>query len=330
MFKHNSGIVVIGCGYWGSIIIHNLNKIIKSKIYIFDINTKNSSNLKKKIPNLNVLKNLNEVLKNESIKNFFLITPPEQNYILVKKLLINNKNVFVEKPFLTSKQQYHNIEKILKKQNNILMIGYIYIYNDFIKYIKKIINTQKLGKILFIKSVRENLGPVRNKVDCNYDLASHDISIIKYLFDQKKLKLKSKISHKILKKNISDISTLELTLEDINVEIRTSWLNPEKIRKLIIVGTKKMLLYDETNFKNELTIFNQYAEYPEIQSLGNKIFSEKARVYKGKKKIIKIKNSSPLVNELKYFLRCSKKKQIPVTNIKFGLDVIKVLETNKN
>lgn len=325
-----SNIAIIGCGYWGSILAKNLKQIIKKKIYIYDSNNKNLLNLYKQLNGLEISKNLDDICQNPKIKHIFLATPPTKNFNILKKLIKTKKNIFVEKPFLTNLNHSKIIKKLLIKYKNIFMVGYVYLYNDIIQKIKKIIKSNELGKVLYIKSQRENLGPIRNDVDCNYDLASHDISIISYLLNGN-LKLVSKISHSFLKKKISDISFLELKKKNIKINIQTSWLNPEKVRKFIIIGTKKMLVFDEMNNKEPLKIYNQYAHYPKIFQMGKKILSKNARIYKGSYKSIFCKYSSPVLNEIKYFLKCSKLKKQPITNYKFAENVLKILSSlNKN
>lgn len=323
-----SDIAVIGAGYWGSIIISNLRKITKKKIYIYDSSKQKLINIKKKIKNLIIVDNLDFLIKNKKIKFVFLIIPPSQTLKILLKLINNKKNVFVEKPFLNSLKDIDIIKNALNKNKTTLMVGYIYLYNQIIKKIKNIIKNKTLGKLLFIKCIRENLGPVRSDVDCNFDLASHDLSILKYLFNSE-LEIKKKIDHKILNKNISDSSTIQLTTMGIPIELRCSWLSTEKIRKIIFVGSKKMLLFDEMLKNNQLRIYNQYAKYPEINKMGNKILSKTARVYKGDITDLSYKKNDPLIDELKYFFKCSLLKRKPLTDINFAKSILNILIVNR-
>lgn len=325
-----SNIAIIGCGYWGTIIAKNLRLITSNKIYVYDKNSKNISIIKKKIKNIEKIISINEIYKSSKIKNIFLVTPPTENFKILKKLIINRKNIFVEKPYLTNLKNGKTIEKLLKKYKNIFMCGYVYLFNQNILKIKEILKKKMLGNILFVKSLRENLGPIRTDVDCNYDLASHDLSIMSFLFG-KNLKIKKVIKHRILNKKNTDTSSIELSCKKKNIEIRTSWLNPEKIRKIIIIGSKKMLLFNEIENNNEIKILDKYAKYPGIKKLGKIIFSKKPKIYSGNYKIIKVKNKSPVLNEIKYFFNCVKRKKQAITDVKFSNNIIKLLEiANKN
>ena len=313
---------IIGTGYWGSIIFNTLSKITKKKIYIFDINKENSSLLKRRFKNrIIVAKNIEEILGIKEISNIILATHPSVNFNLGKKILFKKKNLFIEKPIVTNKKKLKILIKTAKENNKILMGGYIYIFNSYIKKIKEILKNKELGKIKYIEIQRKNLGPIRNEVDAHLDLGSHDLSILKYLFNNK-LKIKNIIKKKILKKNISDITSINLSIGKINCEIISSWLNPTKERKILIIGSKKMLLFDEMDDQNKLKVFNKYAYYPKLTKFKKNYISNKARIYTGKTRNVKIMENDPLKNELKHFEKSCRTKKKPRTNGEFCLEIL--------
>lgn len=317
----NQKLAIIGCGYWGTIIAKTLLSLKFKNIYIYDKNHRNANLLKKKFPILKIEKKLTSILKDKTLVNCFLITPTSKNYDLLKKFISNKKNIFIEKPALQNPKQLKSIKKLLSKHKNKFMIGYIYCFNHYIKKIKDIIESKLLGKIFYINFQRQNLGPIRNDIDVDYDLTSHDLSILLYIFN-KTPKLMLKRKYDFLKKNISDISNLHLKIRNIIIDINNSWLNPNKIRKITIIGTKKMLLFDELDQENPLTIYNQYAKYPDIKFFDKKFLEKKAYIYQGKKSSIKIKKTLPLNNELKHFFNYKKVK----TNIDFGIKILEFLK----
>ena len=315
----NQKIAVIGSGYWGSIIINTLINLKFKNIIVFDTSVKNKLIIKKKFKIIKFENNFSKILKDIHIKNIFVVTPPIENLIIVKKLIIYNKNIFIEKP------GFHNLKNLIKVQEYLkkskykskLMFGYIYFYNDYIKKIKTILDKKILGEIQYVSFSRKNLGPIRSDVDVDYDLTSHDLSIIKRLFNS----FPKVISHKkysLLKKNISDISNLHLKLGSINIDINNSWLNPTKERLIKIIGKKKMLSFDEMNLDGSIRIYDQYAKYPEMSFFNKNFFKSKALIYKGKSKSIKTKSVSPLINEIKEFF--NKKK--PITDIKLAKEIL--------
>ena len=321
----NQKIALIGCGYWGTIIAKTLISLKFKNIFIFDSNIKNSKTLKNKFNNLKIENNYTKLLKNKKIKNFFLATPPSKNFKIAKKALLYNKNVFVEKPGVTKLSDLKTLNLISKKNNNKLMFGYVYCFNDHIKYVKNILNKKKLGKILYLNFQRQNLGPIRNDVNVTYDLSSHDLSIILNLFK----KLPKKISHikySILKRNVPDISNLHMKLDHIFIDINNNWINPIKVRRLTIVGSKKMLLFDEMNLKEPIKIYNKYAKYPKIHEFKKKFFISKALIYLGKSYSPNLNAKPALDNEIKYFLNL-KKNKISITGFIFSYKILKFLKS---
>jgi predicted dehydrogenase len=317
----NQKIAVIGSGYWGSIIIKTLIELGFKNIIIYDKSVKNKNIAKKKFKIVKFENIFSNILKDNNILNTFVVTPPSQNLKIVTKLINNDKNIFLEKPGFDKINDLKKIEKYLKKSNSKLIFGYIYCYNEYINKIKTILDRKILGEIQYISFSRKNLGPIRSDVDVDYDLTSHDLSIIKKLFN-KLPKIKSSEKYSLLKKDISDISNLHLTLGNINIDINNSWLNPTKERLIKIIGKKKMLSFDEMNLDAPIQIYNQYAKYPDLDFFDKGFLNSKALIYKGKSKSIKLNVTAPLINEIKSFFNSKK----PLTDIKFAKDILTFLE----
>lgn len=318
-------IAIIGLGYWGTIVTNTLISMGEFKrIYIYDSDFEKIRIIKKKFKNKVIKTDINEIKKNRKIKNIFLATPPKQNFYLLKSLVKAKKNILIEKPGMTNIKHFDLINDELKKDKIKLSFGYIYIYNDYIRYLKKIIKSKKLGKIKYINFQRQNFGPIRNKVSAAFDLATHDLSILYYLLN-KKIVLKKTINHDILGKKNFDISYLNLKSGDINIDINVSWLNPEKIRKIIIIGSKKMLLFDEMNVKEPIKIYDNYVSFPKIDKFSKNYFNQSKYVFKGKSISIKLKDTKPLNNEINEFIKSKKN----ITNIHFSKNIIKILKNIK-
>ena len=314
-------IAIIGLGYWGTIVTNTLVSMnIFRKIYIYDNDYIKSKIIKKKFGSKVDYLSLNKIKKNKQIKNIFLATPPKENFKILNSLIDFNKNILIEKPGLINSNHYKKIKKKLFLKKNKVSFGYIYIYNNYIRYIKKIIKSKELGKIKYINFQRQNFGPIRNKVSAVYDLATHDISILNFLL-KKKISLKRSINHDILGKKNYDISYLNLKSGEVKIDINVSWLNPEKIRKIIIIGSKKMLLFDEMNHNEPLKIYNNYVNFPKIEKFTKYYFNQSKYIFKGKSKSIKLKETKPLNNEILEFLD----NKNNITDINFSEDIIKII-----
>ncbi len=324
--KSKSNIVLVGAGYWGTNIAKNLIKLNIKKIIICDPNLNNSRILQKRFPNNVVINNNFKLLiKNPDNKIFILATPPSKNFKLVDQALKFNKKIFIEKPGFKNIYQFKRLKKKYGSRLKNLSFGYIYMFNNYIKYIKKFVTNKNNGKILYIKFQRQNLGPIRNDVDVSYDLSSHDISILSFLFNHK-FKLINSHGYNILKKSIADISNLSFKIKNFYADINNSWINPDKIRRIIIITSKKMLLFDEMKSLDKIKIYNKYAMYPKVHKLNDKYFFKSAKIYQGENYNPKIKNNDPLFDEIKYFLS---NKKINIIDSNFGSKILKFLDKIK-
>ena len=323
MKKQN--IAIIGLGYWGTIVTNTIISMgLFKKIYIYDNDISKVKIIKKKFGNRVVSIKFDQIKNDKKIKNIFLATPPRINFEILKTLIKHKKNILVEKPGMINLRYFDLIEKELKKNKIKLSFGYIYIYNNYIRYIKKIIQSKELGKIRYINFQRQNFGPIRNRVSATYDLATHDISILSFLFD-KNIKLKKSISHDILGKNNYDISFLNLEVNRAQIDINVSWLNPEKIRKIIIIGSKKMLLFDEMNINEPIKIYNNYVSFPKIKNFSKLYFNQSKYIFRGKSKSIRLSMQKPLNIEIEEFIKSKRN----LTNLRFSKNIIKTLKNIK-
>ena len=323
MKKYN--IAIIGLGYWGTIVTNTIISMgLFKKIFIYDNDISKVKIIKKKFGNKVISIKFDQIKNNKKIKNIFLATPPRINFKILKTLIKHKKNILIEKPGMINLKYFDLIEKELNKSKIKLSFGYIYIYNNYIRYLKKIIQSKKLGKIKYINFQRQNFGPIRNRVSATYDLATHDISILSFLFN-KNIKLKKFINHDILGKNNYDISFLNLEVNGAQIDINVSWLNPEKIRKIIIIGSKKMLLFDEMNLKEPIKIYNNYVSFPKIKNFSKLYFNQSKYIFRGKSKSIRLSIQKPLNVEIKEFIKSKKN----LTDLKFSKKIIKILKKTK-
>ena len=313
-------ILIIGCGYWGSIIINTIKNLKKfKKIYVCDVDNYKTNLIKKRFGNFVNIVELNKISKYEDIRYIYLATPPSKNLKLIKKLIPLNKKILLEKPGFSKLKDFRIVKKELSKSKSELRFGYIYLYHQYINYLRNIIKNNKLGKIKYIKFQRQNFGPIRNDVNAFADLATHDLSILKFLFDNE-IKLKSYIKHDILRLNSGDIISANFTIKNIPIDINVSWLNPEKVRKITIITNKKMILFDEMNIAKPIQIYNNYANYPKISKFTDDYFSQKAFVYRGKSRYIKLKEKLSLDQEILNFVNDKKN----ISDIDFASDIIKI------
>lgn len=326
MLKYkNFKVGIVGLGYWGTNILKTLEDLKIKNVYVYDLSKKQLISTKKKFTFIKIINSLQDLLK-LNLDSYFLVTPTGTHNEIATQMILKNKDLFIEKPVTLSSNDILKLSKISKKQNTILMSGYIYRYNVYLNYIKdKIISKKKLGKIKYIFFERSNFGPIRNDASCNWDLAAHDVSSCIYLLGENP-KVVSAHGYDFLKKKIYDISSIYLKCAGIDIEIKSSWLSPSKNRKIIIIGEDKMLSFDELDPKNKIKIYNQYAKYPKTQKFKKSFFTAKANVFVGNTTSPKIEFKPPLREEILHFFECILNRKTPKTDINHARNVAKIIE----
>lgn len=247
-------IAVIGYGYWGPNIVRNLARLPGVSIsWVCDANPKVLS----RITNLRVTQRIEDVFGDQKTDAVIIVTPPSTHFSLAKAALMNNKQVLVEKPLTTHSKDAETLVRLAKKQKRTLMVDHTFIYTPAIKLLKKIILAKTLGEIRSVDSVRTNLGLFQKDSNVLFDLAVHDFSIMDYLF--------GKIPTKIFATGIKDPSLGQETVAYVSAQYgnrlflhtHVSWLSPVKIRRMIFVGSKKMLVYDDIEPSEKIKIYDK-------------------------------------------------------------------------
>src|SRR5258708_25119824 len=189
-----------------------------------------------------------------------IATPVRTHYQLAREALLHGKHVLVEKPLTTSVSEAEELVALAEKQQRILMVGHTFEYNPAVNELRKLVQSGDLGKIYCIEAERVNLGLFRSDINVIWDLAPHDISILLYLLGQKPDRVKVQ-AHAHLQSRIHDVAHLDLCFADgMNAHIHVSWLHPCKIRRVTVIGDKRMVVYDDTNPTEMLKIYNKGAD----------------------------------------------------------------------
>lgn len=315
---------IIGCGHWGSNHIRIFNASANARVKICCDKDKNRLNKLSIIyPGLNVTSDYKDIINDTSIDAVVIATPTASHYQIVKPALLAGKHVFCEKPLCINKKESGELVLLAEKKHRILMVGYVFLFNNGIIALKEYIKNKDLGKLHYLHLTRTNLGPIRDDVDVVYDLASHDISIASFLLNKWPDYVSVNAGY-FLRKNISDIAFITLYYPDnILVHIHVSWLDPKKVRRAICVGDKKMAVWDDLDAAEPIRIFNKgvirepfYSDYGEFQLLPRE----------GEVISPPIKLIEPLKNQNAYFVGCINNKKRPLTDALFGHNITRVLE----
>ena len=328
--KNKINIAQIGVGYWGPNLLRNLieNKHCLVK-YVVDLSKDRRDYVRRKYPLIKVLKQIDLILNDKELDAVIISTPVATHFELCMSFLNAGINVLVEKPMATKSLEVRTIGELAKKKNLVAMVGHTFIYNSAVRYVKKIIDSQELGDIRYIYSQRVNLGRIRNDVDAMWNLAPHDISIIQYwLNDSKPIKVK-RFGTAYVQKNIEDVVFLNIKYpNNILANIHVSWLDPNKIRKMTIVGSKKMVVYDDIA-EDKVTIFDKGIDKVSVLGEGMDFDSSNSFEFKhraGNVVVPKIKWEEPLKIEIEHFLNCILKKDKCITDALHAYNVVQILE----
>ncbi len=243
--------LLVGAGYWGKNFIRILEKESNQfeLKYILDTQTE--------IPEYISFSNLEDLEKyTEDIDAAVVSTPTKTHYDIVKFLLKHSINVLVEKPLTTNLKEAKELYDLASEKNKVLLTDHTFLYNSSINYIKELIENKEIGELLHISFERTNLGPIRSDVSSLWDLATHDIAIMNAFIKDEIIQ--SSISGYIKgDSDLHDIVNVSINFPSIFVSIFASWLHPEKSRKIKIVGSEKMIIYDDINNNEPIKIFNK-------------------------------------------------------------------------
>lgn len=315
---------IIGCGYWGPNIVRNLTSFKRVKVKtVSDLKEDRLNHIKDIFPEIETTESYLDILNDPLIDAIAIATPVLSHYKIALESLENNKHIFVEKPLTKSSQEAKKLIEKANEKNKILMVGHTFIYTESVKKLKSLVDSGELGEIYYINSQRLNLGLFQNDINVMWDLAPHDISIINFLFDKKPLSVSASGSCHI-NPNIEDVSMINLKFENnMSAYIHSSWLDPNKVRKMTIVGSKKMVVYDDIEPIEKIKIYSKGVDKPDYYDG----FGEFQYSYRyGDINIPMLKEKEPLKLELEHFCDCILNNKKPITDGEFGLKVIEILE----
>jgi predicted dehydrogenase len=329
---NSNGLVIaqFGCGYWGPNLLRNFSALPNCAVkYVVDLSAERRAFVEKNFPQTTAVESLERVLDDPEVKAVLIATPAETHFRLAKQVLEAGKHAFVEKPLATKASEVDELSKCAAERNLVVMAGHTFIYNAAVRYVKKLIDAGELGEIRYIYSQRLNLGRIRADIDALWNFAPHDISIIQYwLGDPEPLSV-SRQGMAYMQEGIDDVVFLNLEYpRKIIANIHVSWLDPQKVRKMIIVGSRKMVVYDDVA-ENKIAIYDKGIDRKAV--LGeNMDFDHPQRLQfnyrSGDILYPEVKFTEPLRVEAEHFRDCILNSEVPVTGLSHARTVVSILE----
>ena len=315
MQKKEKNIAVIGTGYWGKNLVRNFYKL-GVLLYICDTSEERLSQISANYPESKVETNYKEILKNDAVKAVVIATPAKSHFQMALDAIQADKDVFVEKPLAMYVREAELLNEFAKKSNKILMVGHLLIFHPAIVKLKKLIDSNYLGKIHYIYSHRLNLGKVRREENILWSFAPHDISVILNLLMEEP-EIVNAIGGTYLQPQVQDVTLTSLKFKSgIMAYIHVSWLHPFKEQRLVIVGDKKMAVFEDTLPEEKLKIYDSGVDWIN----GEPVLRDREF------KVVEFDNTEPLELECQHFIDCIHTRTGPLTDGDQGIRVLKVLE----
>jgi predicted dehydrogenase len=320
--------ILVGTGYWGNNLLRNLLKTETVELVgVCDLSRPALDKVAQAHPGLETTNDYASMLEKLRPEAVVIATPAGLHHRHTLLALEHNCHVLVEKPLATGISDAREMLELALERERILMVGHTFLYNNLLHRTKQYIDSGELGDIYYLYSRRLNMGRVRTDVDALWNLAPHDVSIINYLLDSVPRRVSGNAMFYLQKDlGICDVAFARLSYSGgIDAHIHVSWLDPQKKREVVIVGSNKMLVYDDVNSDRHLQLYDKSFEkelVKEVTSFAQ--FQTKLRA--GNLVIPNVNLREPLAAEVNHFISCVREGKTPVTDGENGLQVVAVLE----
>jgi predicted dehydrogenase len=341
---------VVGAGYWGPNLIRNLAELPGSPLAaVCDTRPERLEYVRARYPAVALYPSLDALLARAEVNAVVIATPAETHARLARQALDAGKHVFVEKPLATTSADCLDLARRAAAGNLVLMVGHTFLHNDAVRWVKEQIDAGVLGDVLYLYSRRLNLGQIRQDINVVWNLAPHDVSIMSYLLGERPQRVAC-TGHCYLQPGVEDVAFLTLEFAPLAgngtqtarraAHIHVSWLDPNKVREVVVVGTRKMVVYDDVDADHMIRVYDKGVDRLPAAGGGSgegggggdprerlETYGEfKLWLRWGDLTIPKIRFAEPLRNETAHFVRCVETGDRPLTDAVNGLEVVRVLE----
>ena len=322
--KHSPGaegpsVAVIGGGYWGKNLVRNFYNLNALKL-ISDKNESILSNLKDQFKDLDTCLALTDVLARDDIEGVVIATPAETHFNIARESLLAGKHVYAEKPLVLEEAEGRELIELAQENNRVLMVGHLLQYHPVFVRLKEVAQAGELGRINYIYSHRLNLGKIRREENILWSFAPHDISMILSLAGEAPESLIT-TGGNYLHQKIADVTTTHMDFPSgLQAHIFVSWLHPFKEQKLVVVGDKKMAVFDDTlPWEDKLLLYPHQINWKNNMPVPTKADPER----------VDIVQEEPLRRECQHFLDCITNGTKPLTDGEEGLRVLRILNASQ-
>jgi predicted dehydrogenase len=315
---------VIGCGYWGPLLVRNFRSLPDCQLKaICDLNTERLKHIRALYPDVEGMTQPLQFLNGSSLDAVVIATPVKHHYSLAKASLLAGKHTFIEKPMASSSAECEELIEIARRNGLVLMLDHTFLYSSPVQKIAQIVQAGDLGEIRYINCRRLNLGLFQKDINVAWDLAPHDISIILHILDEFPTAVNCQGNAHITP-GVEDVTNMSLFFPRKRfATIQSSWLEPRKIREMTIVGTRRMIVYDDLRMREKIRIYDARVERPPHYDT----FAEFQYSYHyGDSYIPYVHQEEPLKLACQHFIDCIGTLSEPLTGGRQGLEMVRILE----
>ena len=317
---------VVGCGYWGPNLIRNFRALRDCSLKVMcDLSEERLLHLRSLYPEVGAVTDYSAMLANGGLDAVVIATSVGSHFPMAKASLLAGKHTFIEKPMASSSKECEELVELADKKGLVLMVGHTFLYSPAVRKIKDIVEWGDIGDIRYICARRLNLGLYQKDINVAWDLAPHDISIILHVMEENPLSINCRGSAHVTP-GVEDVTTMCLNFRNNRSAIvQSSWLDPRKTREMTIVGSKRMIVYDDVAAIEKIRIYDARVERPPHYDT----FGEFHYAYHyGDMYVPYIKQEEPLRSECQHFLDCIKEGISPLTDGVRGLELVRILEAS--
>jgi predicted dehydrogenase len=317
---------VVGCGYWGPNLVRNFKSLPNCRLKAMcDVSEARLAHLKSLYPDVEGVTDFAHLLNGVGVDAVVVATPVKHHFALAKASLLAGKHTMIEKPMASSSAECEELIEIAEENGLVLMVGHTFLYSAPVRKIVEIVQAGDLGEIRYINARRLNLGLFQKDINVAWDLAPHDISIILHVLDEFPEMINCQGNAHVTQ-GIEDVTNISLTFRHKKfATIQSSWLEPRKVREMTIVGTRRMIIYDDLQTHEKIRIYDVRVERPPHHDT----FADFHYSYHyGDSYIPYLKQEEPLKTECQHFLECIENAVKPLTDGEAGLKLVKILEAS--
>jgi predicted dehydrogenase len=315
---------VVGCGYWGPNLVRNLKGLSNCHLKVMcDTSEARLKHMKSLYSDVEGMTDFGEMLNGVGLDAVVVATPVKYHFSLAKASLLAGKHTLIEKPMASSAAECEELIDIAKRNGLVLMVGHTFLYSAPVRKIVEIVQAGDIGEIRYINSRRLNLGLFQKDINVAWDLAPHDISIILHILGELPLTVNCQGNAHVTP-NVEDVANISLSFRHKRfATIQSSWLEPRKVRDMTIVGTRRMIVYDDLQTNEKLRIYDVRVERPpHYDTFADFHYS----YHYGDSYIPHIQQEEPLKAECQHFIECIENGVEPLTNGGAGLELVRILE----